>query len=54
MDQIAKLADVSKQTVYSHFKTKDQLFETCIQYRCEQRAIDESALSLDNPIKLRW
>ncbi|MCF4173778.1 MULTISPECIES: TetR/AcrR family transcriptional regulator [Vibrio] len=51
MDQIAKLADVSKQTVYSHFKTKDQLFETCIQYRCEQRAIDESALSLDSPIK---
>ncbi|SNX47197.1 DNA-binding transcriptional repressor AcrR [Vibrio thalassae] len=51
MDQIAKLADVSKQTVYSHFKTKDQLFETCIQYRCEQRAIDESTLSLESPIK---
>ncbi len=26
MDQIAKAANVSKQTVYSHFKNKDELF----------------------------
>ncbi|SEF85218.1 TetR/AcrR family transcriptional regulator [Vibrio hangzhouensis] len=51
MDEIAKRADVSKQTVYSHFRTKDQLFETCIQYRCEQRVIDESAFDLNVPVR---
>ncbi|MCY9852453.1 TetR/AcrR family transcriptional regulator [Vibrio mediterranei] len=52
MDDIAKHADVSKQTIYSHFKTKEQLFETCIQYRCEQRAIDESAFDVNLPINV--
>lgn len=35
MSAIAKLADVSKQTVYSHFKSKDELFEKCIACKHE-------------------
>lgn len=34
MDQIAAEAGVSKQTVYSHFGTKDALFGQIIQARC--------------------
>ncbi|MGR5119981.1 TetR/AcrR family transcriptional regulator [Vibrio astriarenae] len=39
MDQIAKAANVSKQTVYAHFKTKDELFETCVKTRCESNRL---------------
>ncbi|CZF85992.1 TetR/AcrR family transcriptional regulator [Grimontia marina] len=34
MDAIAEHANVSKQTVYAHFSSKDQLFETCIIEKC--------------------
>ncbi|EOD81464.1 Transcriptional regulator, TetR family [Grimontia indica] len=34
MDAIAVHANVSKQTVYAHFSSKDQLFETCIIEKC--------------------
>lgn len=39
MDQIAEVASVSKQTVYAHFKTKDELFETCVKTRCESNRL---------------
>ena len=35
MDAIAKGADVSKQTVYSHFSTKDNLFSSAITHKME-------------------
>ncbi len=41
MDLIAKLAGVSKQTVYSHFGNKDELFITAITYKCELAGIAE-------------
>lgn len=34
MDQIAKAAGVSKQTVYSHFGNKDELFTAAIEQKC--------------------
>ncbi|MBE0380265.1 TetR/AcrR family transcriptional regulator [Pseudoalteromonas prydzensis] len=34
MDQIAKLAEVSKQTVYSHFKDKNNLFVETVTAHC--------------------
>ncbi|KLV05222.1 TetR family transcriptional regulator [Photobacterium aquae] len=40
MDAIANKAKVSKQTVYAHFKTKDELFDTCIRASCAANKID--------------
>lgn len=34
MDNIAKLANVSKQTVYSHFGKKEELFSAAIEQKC--------------------
>ncbi|MBB1268116.1 TetR/AcrR family transcriptional regulator [Shewanella sp. SR44-3] len=34
MDEVAKLAGVSKQTVYAHFGSKDDLFVAAIESRC--------------------
>ena len=34
MDKIAKKAGVSKQTVYSHFGSKDELFGGAISRKC--------------------
>lgn len=47
MDRIAKTANVSKQTLYSHFGKKDELFRYCIESRCvtsmmSPRLFDES------------
>lgn len=36
MDEIAQTAGVSKLTVYNHFGTKEQLFQTVIKEKCEQ------------------
>lgn len=43
MDQLAEAAGVSKQTVYSHFGSKEGLFQAAIDARCiayDIRAID--------------
>ncbi|HQW82044.1 MAG TPA: TetR/AcrR family transcriptional regulator [Pseudomonadota bacterium] len=37
MDAIAKAADVSKLTVYSHFGDKDTLFKAAVEAKCEQQ-----------------
>lgn len=50
MEQIAKVAGVSKQTVYSHFQNKDALFEACVQSRCIERQVDQEAFDLNAPI----
>ena len=36
MDSIANAAGVSKQTVYSHFENKDELFKSCIEGKIRQ------------------
>ncbi|WP_342805183.1 TetR/AcrR family transcriptional regulator [Alteromonas sp. M12] len=41
MDQVAKKAEVSKQTVYSHFSNKDALFTSVIAYKCAQYQLGE-------------
>lgn len=51
MDSVAKLANVSKQTVYAHFRTKDILFETCVQSKCVSNQIDENAFNADAPLR---
>lgn len=34
MDEVAERAGVSKQTVYSHFNSKEDLFSHCISHKC--------------------
>ncbi|GAA4897782.1 TetR/AcrR family transcriptional regulator [Ferrimonas pelagia] len=34
MDEIAQQAGVSKQTVYAHFGSKDELFTYCVESKC--------------------
>lgn len=50
MDLIAKNADVSKQTVYSHFGSKDELFSASVEYKCESlHIVDLSLNDLSDP-----
>ncbi len=50
MDLIARHADVSKQTVYSHFGSKDELFAAAIEDRCDSyQMLDFSLDDLSNP-----
>lgn len=50
MELIAKNADVSKQTVYSHFGNKDDLFSASVECRCESLHIgDLSQDDLSDP-----
>lgn len=44
MDAVAKHSGVSKQTVYSHFKNKDVLYNAVIEAKCEEYRIEESAI----------
>ena len=44
MDNVAKEANVSKQTVYSHFKNKDTLFSETIATKCHQYRLDEKSI----------
>ncbi len=53
MDLIAKNADVSKQTVYSHFGNKDDLFSASIEHICESlHILDLSMDDLSNPKRI--
>jgi len=44
MDEVAKLAQVSKQTVYAHFGCKDDLFAASIESRCIVHGVSEALL----------
>jgi TetR/AcrR family transcriptional repressor of mexJK operon len=41
VEQIAELANVSKQTVYSHFRDKDELYAAALTHLCEQLGMPE-------------
>ena len=55
MDSIAAEAGVSKQTVYSHFGSKDALFEAMVRQKCDDmtgpmaNSLPQASFSL-----LRW
>lgn len=50
MDLIARHAEVSKQTVYSHFGSKDELFAAAIEQRCDSyHMVDCSLDNLSDP-----
>ena len=48
MDSIAAAAGVSKQTVYSHFKSKDELFRCCVKGKVQTYGLDPSSLPVDD------
>jgi TetR/AcrR family transcriptional repressor of mexJK operon len=47
MDLVAAKANVSKQTVYSHFKNKETLFSNIIMVKCHQYKLDELPQNTD-------
>lgn len=47
MDAVALKAGVSKQTVYSHFASKEDLFRTCISTKVESYGFMEATLPAD-------
>jgi len=51
MDSIAAEAGVSKQTVYSHFGSKDALFEAMVRQKCDDLTspMADSEIRGDNP-----
>lgn len=51
MDAVAKKAGVSKQTVYSHFKNKKELFREVIQTKVESYGFAEAALPANQDLR---
>ncbi|MEM9533713.1 MAG: TetR/AcrR family transcriptional regulator [Pseudomonadota bacterium] len=51
MDQVAIQAGVSKQTVYSHFDSKESLFSACIRNKCEAHQLTPAALDPALPVE---
>ncbi|NMP30283.1 TetR/AcrR family transcriptional regulator [Thalassotalea sp. M1531] len=50
MALIAKHADVSKQTVYSHFGSKEELFSAAIEQKCDSSILlDFAQVTLTDP-----
>ncbi len=46
MDEVARQAGVSKQTVYSYFSSKEQLFAAAIRQKVEERRLDTALAEL--------
>ncbi len=52
MDAVAKKANVSKLTIYSHFADKYELFKEVVRQRCDKRAMPGSFMALaQKPVK---
>ena len=51
MDAVAQRAGVSKQTVYSHFANKEELFKACISAKVAGYGFDEAARVEDDDLR---
>ena len=51
MDAVAQSAGVSKQTVYSHFANKEELFQACISKKVAGYGFAETALVDDSDLR---
>ncbi|MCU7553337.1 TetR/AcrR family transcriptional regulator [Alteromonas sp. ASW11-19] len=52
MDKVARHSGVSKQTVYSHFDSKDALYVAAIEAKCRTYELDPSRLADSNTCEL--
>lgn len=50
MDAIAAAAGVSKQTVYSHFESKDALFRSCVRTKVADYGLESESISAELPV----
>lgn len=50
MDQVAQAAGVSKQTVYSHFGCKEELFSAMIEHKCRAHHLTDELFNTERPI----
>ncbi|MEM9300973.1 MAG: TetR/AcrR family transcriptional regulator [Pseudomonadota bacterium] len=51
MDEIAVRAGVSKQTVYSHFNNKEELFSSCIEQKCVSYELSREFFDHELPVR---
>lgn len=51
MEQLAKAAGVSKQTVYSHYGSKEALFSAAVEQKCEDYEIGYQAADIERPVR---
>ncbi|WP_101759816.1 TetR/AcrR family transcriptional regulator [Oceanicoccus sp. KOV_DT_Chl] len=51
MDAVAKSADVSKQTVYSHFGNKEELFSASVEFECDKHEINDQLFDPERPVE---
>jgi len=52
MNAVAKKADVSKLTIYSHFANKDELFKEVVRERCDKRAMPATFMAqINEPVE---
>lgn len=51
MDQLAEAAGVSKQTLYSHFGGKEDLFVAAIEQKCIHYALSEELFDDERPLR---
>lgn len=51
MDAVARRAGVSKQTVYSHFANKEELFTACVRAKVASYGFDEAAAVADEDLR---
>lgn len=49
VDDVAAAAGVSKQTVYSHYGNKENLFGLAVSTKCKQSGMDAEAIDLESP-----
>ncbi len=49
VDDIAAAAGVSKQTVYSHYESKENLFGVAVSEKCKASGMDRSVIDMEQP-----
>ncbi len=53
MEMVAQQAGVSKQTVYSHFGNKDELFTAAIQCKCQRYELHDLFVTTEGELRER-